>query len=697
MLLNKGFLFFAVGLLFFVFSLLTINDYGISWDEPTHFKRGQGYLWYLLTSDNDYSKLPAYNLSRAQNDPQYHERSIYQDERHNAAFYRTIDGTHPPLADILSSATNMIFYQKLGWLGDIESYHLFEIFVASLGVAALFLFVFESFGPRAAIFSTILFATYPLFWGESHFNIKDPVETSWIILTLYFLWKGVKSQSVRFILISSVFAGFGLSTKFNVIFLPLIVLPWLMLIFKMYKREFRAFLKTRRFILAGLLYPIIVFAIFYLSYPFLWENTVENIGKVLTYYRRNALDPAFANSALADWSFYPLRWVVLTAPPLVLLGFLLSLISLKKLINQHHGFILLIFLWFAVTIIRVSIPGVNIYGGVRQIMEYIPAISILAGLGFARLLFGRSKMVTLGTLLIVITLSLYQLVRLHPNENVYFNFLAGGLKGAVGAGVPAAGNSFGNAYYQGVQWINENSTSNAKLALLQGSEVNIPKNKLRSDISLSNGHFSGINREGEYLIELTFNHEHRQNFYAWEYVEKFLEPVYVVRADNTPILKVWKNDPEHTRSEYRLVENVLDNTLNLSKEGNKLEIKIEKEVLLSRVILSYDLFDKCVLPEVSVVETSLDGIDWKREKDPLSFLQVGKNVSSFKPAWDNSALETKYNLLQSTMSKTIVFYFAGREARYIRFILDNEKSCILNNPVVEIKVLAPTLNENSKT
>src|SRR3989338_3041806 len=203
------FLALIVGGVFFFLSFLTLPHYGISWDEPTHFKRGQGYLWFYLTGDNDYQKLPAYDLPRAQNDSGYHERSIYQDDKHNSAFYRTIDGSHPPFADILSSATNMIFYQKLGWIGDIESYHLFEIFVAGVAVGVLFLFVYEGFGLLAAVLATIFFATYPLFWAESHFNIKDPVETTWFVLTLYFFWKGIKNSSAFLIFVSSIFTGFA--------------------------------------------------------------------------------------------------------------------------------------------------------------------------------------------------------------------------------------------------------------------------------------------------------------------------------------------------------------------------------------------------------------------------------------------------------------------------------------------------------
>lgn len=683
MLSKKYFLTFFIGLVFFTFSFLTLRDYGISWDEPTHFKRGQGYLWYLITGDNDYHKLPKYDLKRAQSDTQYHERSIYQDDKYDAAFYRTIDGSHPPLADIGSSLTNMIFYQKLGWLGDVESYHLFEIFVASLGVAALFLFVYESFGFTAAVFSTVLFATYPLFWAESHFNIKDPVETSWIILTFYFLWKGIKDKAVLHIFLSSVFAGFALGTKFNIVFLSFIILPWFFAVFRKQKNELTSFAKSKKFIFSIVLYPVIMFFIFYASYPFLWDNPIVNIGKVLTYYGRNALDPAFSNAILPSWPFYAIRWVILTAPPLVLLGFVFSLIAARKILLKESGFLLLVLLWLLVTIVRVSIPGVNIYGGVRQIMEYIPAISILAGVGLAQLLKNKRKEIVIAIFLITVSVSIFRLIQLHPNENVYFNFLLGGLKGAVESGFPAAGNSFGNAYSQGVKWINENTLSGEKLTILQGSTVNITGYKLRSDIDLSGDYFSGINREGEYLIALTFNYEHKENYYEWEYVEKFLDPVYEVKVDGASILKIWENDLEHTKQEYKFKEKDLGNDVRVSTNKNEIVLEMEAEFILSRMSVGYSLSDGCSLPNEATVHISSDGKNWLREGDPLSFSQIGKRVSSFKPAWDNSSTESALS------GNSVTFYFAAKPARFIRLVLDDEKSCILNNPNLKIFILVP--------
>jgi len=144
---RKNFWGLIIATLFFVVGVATLSDYGINVDEPAHFIRGQAYAELLLTGRKDYS-------SEVLTAPRV---SVWKFPLYNGYFYLNKDTGHPPLNGILAAITNRVFYEKFGLLGDLESYHLFEIFVASLGVGVLFLFVYESFGITAAIFSAIFF------------------------------------------------------------------------------------------------------------------------------------------------------------------------------------------------------------------------------------------------------------------------------------------------------------------------------------------------------------------------------------------------------------------------------------------------------------------------------------------------------------------------------------------------------------
>ena len=51
---------FCIPVAFFLVSFITLKDYGINWDEPFHFNRGQAYLRYFLTGKTNYLDIPAY-------------------------------------------------------------------------------------------------------------------------------------------------------------------------------------------------------------------------------------------------------------------------------------------------------------------------------------------------------------------------------------------------------------------------------------------------------------------------------------------------------------------------------------------------------------------------------------------------------------------------------------------------------------
>src|SRR3989338_5985906 len=142
-------------LIFIIYSICTINDYGINWDEPYHFRRCQAFLQYFLTGKKDYSNLPRYPALKGTTDstnfrdsekhfqevidnptltdPNF-RRSYYQDEDWNGQYHIDMEDSsgHPALNGILAALFNKIFYQNLRILGDLESYHLFEITISAL-------------------------------------------------------------------------------------------------------------------------------------------------------------------------------------------------------------------------------------------------------------------------------------------------------------------------------------------------------------------------------------------------------------------------------------------------------------------------------------------------------------------------------------------------------------------------------------
>ena len=65
---------------FLIIGILTNSHYGISWDEPTHFRRGLAYIRFFSTGTYNYNGLDKYNLESARVDKTYHGRSFYKDD-----------------------------------------------------------------------------------------------------------------------------------------------------------------------------------------------------------------------------------------------------------------------------------------------------------------------------------------------------------------------------------------------------------------------------------------------------------------------------------------------------------------------------------------------------------------------------------------------------------------------------------------
>ncbi len=647
----------ATFLVFFLISAFTLHDYGTSWDETLHFSRGQAYLNFYLTGNQYYD----------QSNPR---KSFYQLDYQNGDYWFKDNGGHPPINGTLAAVTNYIFYQKLNILSDIASYQVFNIFVSALLVFVITYFIADTLGLFPALISFLAISTYPLFFAEAHFNVKDPAETAFFTATIWAFYNSL-AKGKYWLLVSAIFFGLALGTKFNILFLPFIIIPYLIFRYKS-KIKFNASLMNLipgSYLAMLLIGAMIVTVIFIGTWPYLWSNFPGNLFKVFEYYKQIGTGTQYqpAQFYFHGFNLFPIQWIIFTTPPLLLILFLVGCVSAFKSLSFNKYIFVLWLLWVLVPIIRVSLPGATIYGGDRQIMEFLPALIFIASIGAWQIpkLFQQKYQLIIKIVLILAFLwPTYIIYKLHPEQNVYFNFLIGGLQGAEKKNFPSWGNSYGNAYLSGIQWINQYAENGARVALIQGTETNTPVILFRSDIKLSNSYWSGLDRRGEYLMDLTFNDTGKAFYYTWEYVNKFLDPVYELRVDGVAILKIWKNDSAHFKPEYKnLTENLYQGEVKTTKVDNKYILDFDQEINFSRLVLKFQQSNNCFPITASVIETSRDQKKWFREIDSMPFPQVKNRLN----------LE----------NNQLVVYFAGRRARSIRFLFDNKNSCGLNNSYIE--------------
>lgn len=698
-----------VPLTFLIIGTLTLRDYGTNWDEPFHFNRGQAYLRYFLTGKTDFLDLPAYPRPKGSSDfvsktgeqKIYKEavkskeipgpsvrRSYFQSDIFNFEYFIENEKGHPPVSDIFAALANYIFYQKLGIMSDLDSHHLFEVLASFMIVLGVSLFVYYHFGKLPAIVSSLSLASYPLFFSESHFNIKDPSLAAFFGLSIIGFYFGVTKNRWWLVFFSAISTALALGTKFNAVFLPLIVIPWLIFFLADFysKRKKQKNLFSNKniknvlpLITSILLYPAIVLAVFYALWPYLWSNPIENLGTIVGFYRQIGLDapPELGQFLVKRWNTYPVIWIFYTTPIPILVLFVAGLFtSLFHLIVKKKHVFLLVLLWLFIPVARVSWPGTSIYGGVRQIMEFVPAMATLAGIGFWGLIeASNSKLLSkkfkkapkFVTSLVILSLFfvLYEMIRIHPNQNVYFNQLIGGLSGARARQMPYWGNTYGNIYQQGVEWLNENIEINARLGLPIANMINVPRTRLRSDIDFSNAYWSGPAREGEYEMEMDFDWPPKY-WYSFQYYDVYLNPVHVVSVDGVPLLKIWKNDLEHTKEDFKTETKYPLREVSVS--DGRLNVDIGREVYLTRIVVEHSALN-CQEQKGGFIAISSNSEVWEREVEPIDYPQVPPAAVGLD-------------------EDTFVFLFAGKKARYLTLETLIDNSCILNNPFIEVRGLA---------
>jgi len=676
--INRRFTSIFLGVVFFVIGVITLPHYGINWDTINHLPRGQAYLNYYLSGKHDYSNLLNWkyywqkpeSLGIDTNIPKNEipSRSFYQSNAATFNWYMEYDGGgHPPLSDILSSVFNGVLFGKLRLINDIDSYRIYGVLLAAISVGLIYFWASGIYGSFAGLISAIALASYPLFWAESHFNTeKDVPETAFWILFMFSFWKGTVERKWKWLLTAGLFFGFALGTKFNILFSAFVVIPWLLfyLVFdrKTFSlRKLKKFLTDKKLLLSLMAIPIIGAVILIASWPYLWLDILERLKGVMSFYGEIGLTTNRDSRFLGPLGIntFPLLWIFYTTPIITLTLSIIGILAvLPRFIFEKNKTSILFLLWFAVPVIRVVWPGMTIYGGVRQIMEYIPAMALLAGLG-AKLLVDffklKSARVILTSLIFLsFALLVANLSRIHPNENVYFNFLTGGLEGAKKRQIPSWGNSFGAAYRQGISWINKNAEPGSKLVYAYELMPNIPGLWVRPDIIFHNSQRSGFLRDGEYAITLTYYGTADRSYYD-RYLENTLEPVYETKVGNVSILKIWKNDLEHSKTQYKKQVTAIGE--NFGVFPGKIEIDLEKEVNLSYLDIAFEKNNLCQKLISGKVSLSGDNKNWSYQRDLLPTGQI--SIFGVQPS-----------------ENRLVYSFLGERAKYIKIEYSPTNACL---------------------
>jgi len=414
----------AVFLLSFAILLISVTDYGLTWDEPyyiAHSNRLQQWFGLLIHNQAPFSDDAVNNL-------------VQFDRYHNC---------HPPFYKL-----SALFFKNL--LGQyvfkdiLHQYRVSTVFWSAIAVTIIFLYLHRAYQSYTiAILGAGLFFTVPRFFGHMHLFTTDAIIASLHFLSLYFF---VFGKNARWVIFGGLFAGALLASKFT----GVLLFPILLIAAPCFSDRKEYAKRIACFIPAAVL-SFMVFDI-HLWVGF-WQELFFYFGSVLGRESAAPISTLFFGKVYS----YRLPWY----QPLVMLGICtpLSLLVFAVLSPLTGGFYrdrkyrLFEIFPFIFLIVVFLLPKAPKHDGIRLFSlawPYLILLSIRGVYGISHSLtrlainrktsFGGQAAVKMrwmfinAILTLALLLNIQALVKYHPYQLSYYNAMIGGAAGAAQKG-----------------------------------------------------------------------------------------------------------------------------------------------------------------------------------------------------------------------------------------------------------------------
>jgi len=381
--------------------IFTVEKYGESWDEAEIF----GYA--------DYS-IQAYQYILHPRDLQPYSRDL---------------NYYGPAYFMIAATVSNFFSLVDPSLSTVTARH-FVYFLTSLAcMLVLYLLAKRWMSSWAAFGATLLFASQPLIWGHSFINPKDIPFMTFFLASVYLgfqMMDAVPQSKWRWLIPAGIVLGLTISMR--------VIGPLAAILVVIYGS-----LRSPRKIITSIPFYFLIAGITtYLTWPFLWKAPITDFIESLKLMSRFPyaglvlyMGKLYPANQLPRGYFPTLLALQLTEPALVLMavGFMVSLWSFIK--GRDREPLLLFAVWFLAPTLWIVLSRGALYDNARQLLFLWPPLFILAGMGIERLLTVVRLPVFRSALLLIAALpGIYACIHLYPYEYIYYNSLAGGVKGA---------------------------------------------------------------------------------------------------------------------------------------------------------------------------------------------------------------------------------------------------------------------------
>ena len=325
---------------------------------------------------------------------------------------------------------------RLSPLALYDTRHLLNAFVALVGALGCWFLAREIGGTRTALIAVIVLMLTPRWWGHGFNNPKDiPFAAGyvWSMVGLVRLLPVLPRVPNRLALATGLAIGMTLAIRVGGLMLFGYLGMAMLLSFPKTLADVRALAIAAAKIVATAWLVMLAFWPWAQTRPLLAPFEAFEIMSNFTW-RGTVLFAGSEIHATQIPASYLSRWLLITLPEIVLVGLALALVvALWE--GKRYGLVLFASI-FPIAYIALQRPVV--YDGMRHVLFVVPLFACLAArsleLTYERLRGWRPAVARLGLACVGVYLVYHVaiMVRLHPNEYVYFNALVGGLPGAYG-------------------------------------------------------------------------------------------------------------------------------------------------------------------------------------------------------------------------------------------------------------------------
>lgn len=479
--------------------------------------------------------------------------------------------------------------------------HFINAVVGSIGIIYAGKLAKLFAGWNAGILAMILLVLSPSWFGHNFANPKDIPFSVGYTMGIYFILSYLQSlpkPATRDIL--GLVAGIGWAMGVRIGGFLLIAYLFLFLVaFAVYNKQTKAVFSgkiIKQFAIVAAAGYLIAVLFWPYSHLGIIEKPLEAL-KVMSNFFVNIGMLYDGNKILSNqvpWYYIP-RYIMYTAPLVVLAGSVLGIVVMAKMYKTNKNlFLFSLFLLFTIIfpVFYAVYKKSSLYDGWRHFLFVYPPIVVIAAVGWNMLTASANKGIKMAGIAIValgLALPAKYVAANHPYESLYYNEIAGGLKGMYGR--------YETDYYmlgikEATNWLLKNEIKDKKgviigtsttfpmvAALYQANRHNLPMKY--QDVYEKYAHFEPNaeyqafakshpdfkNAFDQYFIYASYANRYSKD---WDYYigfSRFIdaavlntgnwppeETIYVVKVDGVPIAAVLKRKTKKDLAGFELMK-----------------------------------------------------------------------------------------------------------------------------------------------